>query len=114
MNTNSIAPPAQDAAVLVLTGAPSFELGKIVATPGALAFLGRHGVDPKHIARWHEQCQWGSLDKDDVAANHSALKDGSRIFSCYDIGGDKVWVITEAIGEDGSRSCTTLLLASEY
>jgi hypothetical protein len=49
-----------------------------------------------------------------VAANQSALKDGSRIFSSYIIGDDKVWVITEAVNEDGSRNSTTVLLPSEY
>lgn len=114
MNTKSTAAPPEDAEVLILTDDPRPELGKIVATRNALACLGKHVVDPMHIVRWHQQGLRGALDKDDVAANQSALKDGGRIFSSYIIGGEKVWVITEAADEDGSRSSTTILLPSEY
>lgn len=114
MDTKSTAASPEDAEVLILTGDPRPELGKIVATPSALALLGNHGVDPMHIVRWHQQGQWGALDKEDVAANQSALKDGSRIFSSYIIGGEKVWVITEAVDEDDSRNSTAILLPSEY
>jgi hypothetical protein len=114
MNAKSTPAPPAEAKVCILAGTPRIELGKIVATPSALALLGNHGVDPLHIVRWHQQGQWGALDKEDVAANQSALKDGSRIFSSYILGGEKVWVITEAVDEDGSRSSTTILLPSEY
>ena len=114
MNTNNVAASSADVEVRILTGTPRLELGKIVATPNALACLGKHGVDPMHIVRWHQLGLRGALDKDDVAANQSARKDGGRIFSSYIIGGEKVWVITEAVDEDGSRSSTTILLPSEY
>jgi hypothetical protein len=114
MNTKSTAAPPEEAKVRILVGIPKLELGKIVATPGALACLGKHGVDPLHLVLWHQQGQWGALDREDVAANQSALKDGSRIFSSYIIGGEKVWIITEAVDEDGSRNSTAILLPSEY
>ncbi len=42
-------------------------------------------------------------------ANCGALKEGSRIFSSYRVGEQKVWVITEA-----DRSVTTVLLPEDY
>jgi hypothetical protein len=54
---------------------------------------------------------WGDLDAHDRRENQRSLKNGWRVFSSYPIGedGQKVWVITEA-----DRSCTTILLPSEY
>ena len=114
MDTKSTAAPPEAAEVLILADKPRIELGKIVATHGALALLGKHSVDPLHLVLWHQQGQWGDLDQDVVAANNRALKDGGRIFTSYINGGEKVWVITEAVDEDGSRSSTTILLPSEY
>ncbi|WP_246216132.1 hypothetical protein [Paraburkholderia agricolaris] len=46
---------------------------------------------------------------EDAAANRSAVEDGARIVSNYDIAGKRVWIITEA-----DRSMTTLLFPDEY
>jgi len=41
--------------------------------------------------------------------------DGSRIWSAYNtLRGVKIWVITEAVGDDGDRAATTILLPAEY
>lgn len=114
MNTKSTTVPADDVEVPILAGNPAIELGKVFATLGALACLGKNGVDPLRLVLSHQRCQWGTLDQDDVAANIRAVKDGGRIFSSYVIDGDKVWVITEAVDDLGSRNSTTLLLPSEY
>jgi hypothetical protein len=89
---------------------PLFSLGQTVATPGALELLEENGQTPSEFIAQHHSGQWGDLDEEDKRANDAALKDGSRIFSSYNLNdGQKIWVITEA-----DRSSTTLLLPSEY
>lgn len=83
--------------------------GKIVATPGALAFCEEHGVDPLVLLHRHVAGDWGCLDQEDVQSNVQAIQHDLRILSSYEIGDGKVWVITEA-----DRSLTCLLLPSEY
>ncbi len=47
--------------------------------------------------------------------NDLALVDGSRIMSAYKtLLGEKIWIITEATGDDGHRAATTILLPDEY
>ena len=47
--------------------------------------------------------------------NDQALEDGSRLLSSYrTTKGDKIWIITEAVDDDGRRAATTLLLPDEY
>ncbi len=47
--------------------------------------------------------------------NDQALIDGSRLLSAYRLkDGTKLWCITEAVGENGSREATTFLLPEEY
>lgn len=94
---------------------PLFQLGKSVATPGALALLQKHGVDAATLLRRHQRGDWGELCVHDRAANDRAIRDGSRILSAYVIAGEKVWVITEAASDDGiSRTSTCVLMAGEY
>jgi hypothetical protein len=43
------------------------------------------------------------------------VKDGSRLLSAYALKtGQKVWVITEAADDHGSRAATTILVPDEY
>ena len=86
-------------------------LGRVVATPGALRTLWEEGEDPLRLLARHASGDWGELDAHDLHENQRSLKNGWRILSSYPIGesGQKVWVITEA-----DRSCTTILLPSEY
>jgi len=86
-----------------------FELGQIVATPGALEFMATNNVSAGDLIHRHLAGDWGDLDKEDKKRNNEALIDGSRIFSSYNVGESKVWVITES-----DRSSTCLLLPSEY
>jgi len=89
---------------------PKFDLGRLVATPGALAALERSAESPMIFLARHVGGDWGDLDEHDRAANERALSEGERIFSSYKTGaGEKVWVITE-----WDRSVTTLLLPEEY
>jgi len=94
-----------------------FDLGPILATPGALAALAAAHTDPLMLLIRHACCDWGDLDTEDKAANSNALITGARILSAYTLpGGDgKVWIITDAvIDEKGHRQATTILLPEEY
>ncbi len=85
--------------------AATFNLGAVVATPGALE-LGVDLADP--LAR-HSRGDWGDLGAFDRRENDRALRNGERIFSAYDTPAGKLWIITE-----WDRSSTCLLLPSEY
>lgn len=89
---------------------PLFDLGHLVATPGALAALSEAHVGAwTYIAR-HLTGDWGDLDREDAAANDHAVGHGLRILSAYQLpGGQRLWIITEA-----DRSVTTLLLPEDY
>jgi hypothetical protein len=86
-----------------------FNLGTVVATPGALEALDRLMVSPLLLIGRHVSGDFGDLEDEDHHANVRALVDGTRVFSSYQLNETKVFVITEA-----DRSSTTVLLASEY
>lgn len=93
---------------------PQFELGKVVMTPGALDLLRAKGLQPLDFLLMHEFGEWGEVDAEDRAANDAAVKNGARIFSAYRLGADRLWIITEACGDDGQRASTCLLCPEEY
>lgn len=92
---------------------PMFSLGSVVATPGALDLLDRHALNAVTILRRHMWADFGTVCDEDRAANLSAIGNGARILSAYEVGPacktERLWVITEA-----DRSATTLLLPAEY
>ena len=89
---------------------PAFELGQIVATPGALAALNKARQQPGEFLTRHVHREWGDLDEDDRKENEYSLEHGFRLLSAYKTNaGDRLWIITEA-----DRSVTTLLLPEEY
>ena len=92
-----------------------FELGQVVATPGALQAMEAAGVTPVDLLRRHLQGDWGDLNAEDKQSNDEAVRDGSRIFSAYILPTDvKLWVITEAKDDAGKRNSTCILLPDEY
>ena len=92
-----------------------FQLGRTLATPGALDALTDAGQSPVDFLSRHIQGDWGDLCDEDKALNDAALVDGSRLLSSYTMrNGTKLWVITEATDDDGNRAATTILLPSEY
>jgi hypothetical protein len=94
---------------------PKFELGQIVATPGALEALEEAGQSPGFFLEMHAAGSWGEIPEEDKRANDEALVDGSRILSAYrTLKGVRIWIITEAVGDDGRRANTTAILPSEY
>ncbi len=86
-----------------------FPLGYTTATPRALALLHDTGMSLATLLDRHAIGDWGQIDPEDRGLNERALCDGDRVFSVYDIGPGRVWVITEA-----DRSSTTLLLPEDY
>ena len=94
---------------------PLFTLGQVLATPGALEALEQTGQGIWEFLSRHVAGDWGVVGADDAEANHQALTDGSRILSAYLLNdGTKVWIITEAEDDAGSRMATTVLLPEEY
>jgi hypothetical protein len=97
------------------TTKPLFDLGQVVATPGALEVIRDAGQNPHEFLARHVSGDWGDLDAEDRSLNDAALTDGSRILSAYTTtNGERLWVITEAADDNGQRSPTTILLPSEY
>lgn len=89
---------------------PLFPLGKVVATPGAMALLEALNTSPLEYLVRHVIGDWGELDAEDRQANDAALVHGSRILSSYRLQGEhRIWLITEA-----DHSATTFLLPEEY
>jgi hypothetical protein len=112
-----------------------FPLGRVLATPGALAALAEswEGGSPwpatpddcGDVLAWralrdlllilpyvqrHGARDWGDVDAADAAMNESALGTGGRLLSAYTLSsGRRLWIITEA-----DRSATTVLLPEEY
>ncbi len=94
---------------------PKFELGKPVATPGCLTALAESGQSTGEFLSRHQAGDWGEVKAEDAAANDAALLDGGRIMSAYRLAtGVRIWVISEAVGDDGRREATCMLLPEEY
>ena len=73
---------------------PLFDLGQLVATPGALAALEKTGQNAMDFLSRHVR---GELPKEDKDENQLSLEKGFRLLSSYrTTAGDKLWVITEA------------------
>jgi hypothetical protein len=117
------AEPTSQKPVPVLDAAPKFQIGRILATPAAIAFAKERGIDLLDVVRRHCKCDPGDLCPEDVQVNNDAIASGGRVFSSYrfdsqqpqrsgyrDPGSDeRLWVITEA-----DRASTTVLLPSDY
>lgn len=109
---------------------PRFALGRVVATPGALALMHATNSNPFVLLARHVTGDWGEIDPEDVITNDDALEHGLRVLSVYrlpvqaavekgaapaqlskeaDEHDNRIWLITEA-----DRSVTTLLLPEEY
>jgi len=92
-----------------------FDLGQILATPGALDAMTRNNTTGMDLLKRHAGGDWGVLSQDDKQANQEAIQTGERILSAYLLSDEtKVWVITEATDDRGRRATTTILLPDEY
>ncbi len=87
-----------------------FPVGRVVATPGALATLEQAGQNPIEFLDRHVTGDWGEVGQEDWAENEFSLREGFRLLSAYSTkDGEKLWIITER-----DRSVTTILLPGEY
>lgn len=87
-----------------------FDIGQLVATPGALEALARNQQTPLEFIQRHIHHDWGDLDDEDKRENDYSVEHELRILSAYHLtDGTRIWIITEA-----DRSTTTILLLSEY
>ena len=94
---------------------PKFNLGRILATPGALEVLEESGQTPQFFLEKHQYGDWGEVCDEDKQLNDQSLVDGSRILSAYrTLKGERLWIITEATDDQGHRSSSTILRPSEY
>ena len=94
---------------------PLFELGNVVATPGALRALQDTRTNAQTLLARHRRGDYGDMSDEDERLNDEAVRNGSRILSAYKLpGGKRIWIITEAIGDSGKRESTCLLLPDEY
>lgn len=108
----------------LMSNAPRFALGQLVATPGALELLDQTGFSAFALVSRHVHGDWGDSCDEDKATNEAAVRQRMRVMSVYRLVDaeallqtpqDKwsnlptLWIITEA-----DRSATTLLLPSEY
>jgi hypothetical protein len=87
-----------------------FELGHVVMTAGAAEL----GVDFAPFLARHAHGDWGDLDNFDKQQNDTAVKEGYRILSAYNVPIndneiERIWILTEA-----DRSVTSVILPSEY
>ena len=126
---DSAAPKPSTPEYTLITNAAKFSLGQVVATPGALALMERTDTNPAVLLNKHIHGDWGDTCAEDCALNEQALTDGSRLMSVYRLVSPQdlaataiekrallptVWIITEAVGNDGRRASTCLLLPQEY
>jgi len=113
MSNDKVPVPAQDVQTLK-TYKPVLDLGQIVATPAVLDHLIKHAVFPAALLSQHQHGNWGNVDAEDAKANDEAVLSGARVISSYTVAGAVIWVITEAVGDDGRRASSCLLFPEEY
>jgi hypothetical protein len=103
-------PNSNEERLMQIEKTPLFDLGQLVATPGALTVLEKTGQNPMEFLSRHVTGDWGEIPEEDKQENQFSLEKGFRLLSSYrTTAGDRLWVITEA-----NRSHTTLLLPDEY
>ena len=94
---------------------PKFQIGQLLATPEALRVMEESGQSAGFFLDQHVQGSWGEIDAEDKRLNDQALVDGSRLLSAYKtLKGKRIWIITEAVGDDGRRAASTILTPQEY
>ena len=77
---------------------PLFDLGQIIATPGALAALEKSGQGPMDFLVRHVVGDWGELCEEDRKENQFSLEKGFRILSSYRTNGGETTLLT-ALGK---------------
>jgi hypothetical protein len=93
-----------------------FRTGRLLATPAALEAIQRAGQHPLFFLERHVKGDWGEIGQEDWLLNdNEGLRGGGRLLPSYrTLTGESVWIITEAVGDDGQRAAMTILLPQEY
>ena len=86
-----------------------FELGDVVATPGAIDLLDRTGMNANTFLIRHLRGDFGAVAPKVARTNMKIIEHRSRILSSYMVGDKRLWIITEA-----TKTSTILLLPEEY
>lgn len=91
-----------------------FSLGAKVITPMAEEWVAEEDI--ARILQRHQNGDFGDVSENDKCLNKEALEeDTGRVFSAYQIGAMRVWVITEGLEPDQANDrYTTVLLPEEY
>lgn len=95
-------------------GKALFSLGQVFGTPAVLAHLEKYAIYPSALLGPHCHGEYGQLDDEDWQANDDALIHGGRILSVFVVENARIYVITDAVDEQGARLATTILFAREY
>jgi len=88
--------------------APTFELGKVVATRAIMALAERGLMWELYLTR-HASGDWGDVSLEDSRANTEGISCGDRLLSAFNTPFGRIWIITES-----DRSSTCILLPQEY
>lgn len=95
-----------------------FETGKLYLTRGVNDKVAEDSEFAEFVLtclKRHVAGDWGDLPPEDQEENEKALRGGSRLFSAYKPDNlPTIWIITEAIGDDGCRASTCVLFPEEY
>jgi len=103
----------------------SFTLGQVVTTSGLFTYLSHSGFSGfiNNSLQRHRNKDWGDVSEEDKISNDYAVHEGGRLVSTYKIPvlpgfsssiSNHIWIITEAVGESGSRASTCILFPHEY
>jgi len=79
-----------------LSKQPAFELGQIVATPGAWPRLNKAGQQPGEFLTPMSTRSGGDLSDEDRKENDYSLEHGLAPERLRTHAGDKLWIITES------------------
>lgn len=110
MAAKTASPPPEPAPAAV----DVLELGRTVMTRGVAVLAEAGQFNPAYVIARHQRHDWGDVGEGNAKRNEVALRDGERIFSVYNLPCGVIWCITDAVGDDGHRAVTTLLLPHEY
>lgn len=94
---------------VIKIGKRKFEIGQLVATPGALLLAQGIDLDLFSLLARHLVGDWGDICTSDKAENELSLENDFRLLSAYNTPAGTMWIITEA-----DHSVTTFLLPEEY
>lgn len=126
MNDENNMPEATPSAkvVIIYTDAARFQLGQVVATPGALDLLQQTGFSAAALLNLHVHGNWGDCSPKEAADNELAIVRQRQLISVYRLVDDAklaatprfkridlptIWIITEA-----DRSATVILRPQDY